>query len=109
MNILNQIFLQLREANRHASASLPQEKRLAVVLLDNLLELQLHRKAELEFLLDETTWYAGVRAYDRKTRTSVLRRYPELVQFAVTRKWITSDEGIFLSYAHRIRNEYYHS
>lgn len=109
MDILNQIFIQLREADRYARSSLPQERRLAVVLFDNLVELQLRRRAELDFLFDRTTWYSGVRKHNRRTRRRVLRYHPELVQFAADRGWISIKDGVFLSYAHRIRNSYYHS
>jgi len=39
----------------------------------------------------------------------VLRFHPELIQFAIKQKWISKKDGVFLSYAHRVRNSYYHT
>ena len=53
MRIKNQIFMQLREANRYACAKNPHLRRLAVVLLDNIIEFQLWRKADRAFLFEK--------------------------------------------------------
>jgi hypothetical protein len=108
METMNQILLQLREADRHACARNPHYRRLAVVLLDNLVELQLNRKAETEFLFDDTTWYRGVRKFNQKKRREVKRRHPALLAFAKERNWINENEVLLLGFAHEVRNGFYH-
>ncbi len=108
MKLLNQVIIQLYEANRFARSRNPHYRRLAVVLLDNLVELQLSRKAEFELIYDRTTWYSGVRKHNRKTRQSISRRHPELLAFAEAQGWITSDDVRLIGFAHRVRNSFYH-
>jgi hypothetical protein len=107
MNVLNEVLLQLREADRFAGAE-PQLRRLAVVLLDNLVEIQLRRRTARSLLTDRTTWYGGVRQHDRKRRFRISRFHDELLRFAVEQNEITADESILLGYGHRVRNAYYH-
>lgn len=108
MEILNQILVQLAEADRFAGAANPHCRRLAIVLLDNIVELQLRRKSETEFLFDRTTWYSGPRKHSHQTRRAIFRWHKELVAFAERYGWLDSREARVLSYAHRIRNEAYH-
>jgi hypothetical protein len=108
MEILNQILVQLAEADRFACAANPHCRRLAVVLLDNIVELQLRRKSEMEFLFDRTTWYSGPRKHNHQTRRAIFRWHQELLAFAERQGWLDSGEVRVLAYAHRIRNEAYH-
>src|SRR5688572_23713452 len=98
----NQVFLQLREANRYALVQNPVLRRLAVVLLDNIVELQLSRKAQNALMFDETTRYAGVRQHDRKVRRNVGRFHAELVGFAKAQGWINEQDCSLLQYAHEV-------
>ena len=108
MHRTNQILLQLREADKFANAKSPHYRRLAVILLDNAVELQLGRKAWFEFLCDRTTWYDGVRQHSRKRRREVDRSYPELLSFARDQGWISQEDVTVLRYGHQIRNGLYH-
>jgi hypothetical protein len=108
MRTTNQILLQLREADRYARAKNPHLRRLSVVLLDNIVELQLWRKADLEFLFDGTTWYNGVREHNHKLRHTVSRNRADLLAFAKKQAWIGADDVHLLRYAHRVRNSFYH-
>jgi len=108
MMFLNQILIQLHEANRYASAENPHFRRLAVVLLDNTIELQLRRKAEFLFFSDFTNWITGVRKYDARVRRDVFRYYPRLTNLALSEGWITEDDVRLLNYSHRVRNCFYH-
>jgi hypothetical protein len=108
MDTVNQIILTLREADAFASAKNPHYQRLALVLLDNIVELQLRRKSEVEFAFDRTTWYAGVRKHSLRRRKAVSRCHSELLALAVDLSWITEDDSRLLAYAHRIRNRIYH-
>jgi hypothetical protein len=108
MQSMNRIFIQLHEADRLAQAKNPHLRRFAVVLLDNVIELQLYNKALWAFAPDQTTWYSGVRQFNDKTRREVLRNHAELLKFAKSSGWITEDGFITLTFAHRIRNAFYH-
>ncbi len=108
METVNQILVTLKEADRYARSQNPHHHRLAVVLLDNILELQIRRKSEKTFAWDRTTWYSGVRQYDRKRRHKVSRDHGELLALAVAESIITDEELKLLAFAHRIRNRTYH-
>lgn len=108
MDAMNQIFLQLQEADRYARSKNPHFRRLAVVLLDNLVELQLVRKSESAFLFDRTNWTRGVRKHDGRTRREVMRFHRALLAFAQRQDWITADDAVLLSYAHEVRNGFFH-
>lgn len=103
-----QVFLQLREADRYARAKNPLLRRLAVVLLDNLVELQLGAMARVVLSGDNTTWYSGVRKHDRKVRRSVERVHGDLVSFSQAEGWISKEDGYLLEYVHDVRNSFYH-
>jgi hypothetical protein len=108
VNTVNQIILTLREADGFARSQNPHHHRLAIVLLDNIVELQLRRKSVKAFAWDNTTWYSGVRKYDRKRRKAVSKYHGELLGLAVEEGWITEGEKRLLEYAHRVRNRLYH-
>lgn len=108
MKITNQVFLQLREANRFALAKNPLQRRLAVILLDNIIEVQLRRKARRALNHDQTTWYWGRRKHNKKVRYGVSRYYKNLLDFAADKEWIDERDISLLTYAHAVRNSFYH-
>jgi hypothetical protein len=107
MDVANQILTQLSEADRLANARNPHCRRLALVLLDNIVELQLRRQAERAFIFDATRWKA-VRAHNRSKRRQVLRYHAPLVEFAQSQGWIDRDDEILIKFAHQVRNSTYH-
>lgn len=108
METVNQVLVSLKEADKYARSQNPHHHRLAVILLDNIIELQLRRKSEKTLAWDRTTWYSGVRRYDRKQRKKVSRDHGELLDLAVAESIISADESKLLDFAHRIRNRAYH-
>jgi hypothetical protein len=108
MNTVNQVILTLCEADHFARSQNPHHHRLAIVLLDNIIELQLRRKSETIFACDDATWFLGVRKHDRKQRKNVSRNHADLLVLAVCESWISEDESKLLAFAHRIRNRAYH-
>ena len=108
MKNINQILVTITEANRLATAKNPHHQRLALLLLDNVIEIQLRRRSEMAMMFDETTWYSGVRMYDRKRRKKVARFHGELLGLAVEEGFITAQDQQLLSYGHRLRNHLYH-
>ncbi len=108
METVNQVIITLKEADNFARSRNPHHHRLAIVLLDNIIELQLRRKSETTFAFDQTTWFSGVRKHDRKQRKNVTKFHADLLALAVSEAWIAAEESRLLSFAHRIRNRAYH-
>lgn len=108
MNTANQILVTLREADLFARSQNPHHHRLAIVLLDNIIELQLRRKAEWTFAMDRTYSFMGVRKHDRKQRKGVSKYHAELLALAVGEDLLVAEESMSLAFAHRIRNRAYH-
>lgn len=108
MKNINQILITITEANRLAIAMNTHHQRLALLLLDNVIEIQLRRRSEMAMMFDETTWYSGVRKYDRKRRNKIARFHGELLALAVEEGYITAQDQQLLSYGHRLRNHLYH-
>lgn len=108
MKNINQILITITEANRLANAKNPHHQRLALLMLDNVIEIQLRRRTETAMMSDKTTWYSGVRKYDRKRRKQVARHHGELLALAVEEGFITTQDQQLLSYGHRLRNHLYH-
>ena len=108
MREINRILIQLDKAIDAANSVFPQEKGIAVTLFDNLIELQLLKKAETIFLFDRTTWYNGNRKFNYKTRSSSLGYYDSLLKFSKDNRIITESDFEILKYAHSIRNSVYH-
>jgi hypothetical protein len=108
MKKTNQVFLQLREANRYASSKNPLQRRWAVIMLDNIVELQLVKMFERELRWDFTTPWGGVRQYSDAVRDKTSFRRGELHKFAQKQGWISQDDNHLLRYACRVRNAFYH-
>lgn len=105
---LNRILIQLNKASELSNSSLPPEQNLAIILLDNLFEVQLYKKAEVMFQLDETTWYSGKRQFDKSKRLKSRQNYDQLLKISKDAKIITEQELELLQFAHGIRNTVYH-
>jgi len=109
MYITNQVLIQLNEANLLANSGSPHNKRLSVILLDNIIEVQLRRKIDKTFSWDRTTWYRGSRKFSKLERDKANRGFKEMLKFAVDSKWITTGERDELSFCHSVRNLSYHT
>ena len=105
---INRILIQLNKAIESANSNFPQEKGIAVTLFDNLIEVQLYKRAETAFLWDRTTWYNGNRFFNAKTRNSTLGYYEKLLKFSKNNEIISESDFEILKYAHSIRNSVYH-
>ncbi len=108
MDKINQTLLTIFEANRLAAAKNPHAHRLALILLDNLAEVALRRKSELEFDFDRTNWISGVRKYSKKKRSQIRRFHNHLLDLAIEKEWITAQDAHILAFAHKLRNTTYH-
>lgn len=107
---INRILLQLNKAVECANSPYPQENSLAIILLDNIIEFLLYRKAEIEFFYDHSGW-CSTRKYKFKQRESITgksSRYNDLLRFSKKNNLITNDEQEMLKNAHGYRNVVYH-
>lgn len=108
---LNRILLQLNRAVDCANSTFPQDRGTAVILFDNLIEVQLYKRAERAFMWDTTTWYAGKRKFNKDTRKETASKdgkYDKLLKFSKDNKVISEKDFETLKYVHRIRNGVYH-
>ncbi len=104
---INRILIQLNTAIELANSDLPPKQNLALILLDNLFEVQLYKRIEHLLLLDRTTWYGGNRLYSKDSRNKVMRHYDHLLKVAKDAQIITEDELQLLKYVHNVRNDIY--
>lgn len=105
---INRILIQLNRAVECANSEYPQEKSIAVTLFDNLIEVQLFKRAENNLMWDRTTWYNGSRFHNAKTRDKALSYYGNLLKFSKDNNTIAESDFEILKYAHSIRNSAYH-
>ncbi len=106
MYTLNRILIQINEAIEYANSGSLIKKKLAVILLDNLIEIQILKKIEDVLSNDRTTWYE-TRQFSIKHRKAI--KYMEgLLKFSKDQNLITEQERYLLNYSHSIRNEVYH-
>jgi hypothetical protein len=111
MNNLNRILIQLNRAITCANSKYPQDKSIAVILFDNLIELQLYKRAENALMWDRTTWYGGSRVISKQERQNIVGekgKYERLLKFSKRSSLITDEEQEIINYAHEIRNAVYH-
>ena len=107
MYFTNTFLIQIDHANRLAGSKWPQERRLALILLDNVFELYLLRKIENIFLYDREYWDKS-RKYSSEIRSKTLRHYSRLLELAKKENLLTAEEQTIFDFIHDIRNEIYH-
>jgi hypothetical protein len=82
--------------------------RLAVILIDNVLELKIHKICEYIFA-EDGMWGASSRKYSENERKKVLgQHFDEKVNFLRRINYLNSDEADFILICHKYRNELYH-
>lgn len=111
MQNINRILIQLDRAVSLANSNLSQEKALSIILFDNLIELQLYKRMDFALLMDQTTWFAGKRSFNKKEREEAVGprgKYDRLLKLAMDVKIIKLDEREIIQFAHEIRNAVYH-
>jgi hypothetical protein len=108
MNKINQVLITIYEANRLVTSENPHYKRLGLLMLDNIIELQIRYRVNMAMLNDQTAWYGGTRKYNAKRRSNVNRDYLKLLALAVDENFITGTDKELLAFAHKRRNHLYH-
>lgn len=97
---------QLAEAALLAKKGTYPNYRLAVILLDNFVEIQLAAIMKNKFDLD--SGYSRVKKYSFTLRKKVLNNYDDLLRICVSEKVIESDDLRLLTFCHAVRNNLYH-
>lgn len=97
----------LEEAAKFSLSKRFGHKRLAVILLDNFVEIQLNG-----IIRDKFTW-DGIfnlveKKYSQKRRVIILNHYDELLNTCIKEGLISSDEQRLLLFCHSVRNNLYH-
>ncbi|ETZ20194.1 hypothetical protein [Pedobacter sp. V48] len=98
---------QLVEAAKFARSTQAAHRRLAAILLDNFIEIQLSTLIKQIFRHDEA-YYKREKKYSETFRHKVLYNYDELLKLSVVESIITTDECRMLSFCHDVRNNLYH-
>lgn len=88
----NLFLIQIEHANKLAQSSWPQERRIALILLENLFEISIKRKVEQIFHLERSGWDEK-REISSKKKSRILRYYPDMLTFAVQKKIISAEEN----------------
>lgn len=100
---------QLNEAAKLAKQAEIRYKRLAVILLDNFVEIQLRCIFKGRLYFDGLLWQYQKKKYKQKQRNKINSYYEELLKACVKEKIINSDHKKLLLFCHGVRNNIYHN
>lgn len=98
---------QLNEAAKFARSKYFGHKRLAVILLDNFVEIQLSSLINQKFQWDGI-FYFQEKKYPHEKRKKILRNYDQLLSTCVKEGIINKTEQSLISFCHDVRNNLYH-
>ena len=109
MRRIRQDTEQLSEAAEQLRKQTPTGARLALMLLDNLAELLMHRKVLYLFSWDDYFSDSRGSKYSSTERRKVKWYFDEKVRFLMaTDANLSAEEAEVLKLGHRLRNEAYH-
>lgn len=98
---------QLVEAARLGKSNDFRFKRLAVILLDNFVEIQLSALINDKFMWDGAFLFQE-KKYKQKDRKRILNHFDELLKACVSEGIITKEESFQFAFCHGVRNNLYH-
>ncbi len=107
MNKLVSLKLQLAEAAKYIRTGSPSHQRLAVILLDNFIELQLTSQFK-EKLMYDSLLPISIRKYSTKKQRNISKYHEKLLEACVNEQIITYEQSVLLSFCHDVRNKNYH-
>lgn len=96
---------QLAEAAEFAKSNRFAHKRLAVILLDNFIEIQLNSLIKQKI---EWNVYLKGNLYSIDRKFKIQNQFAELIKACLEEKIITTNVKMLLSFCHKIRNSLYH-
>ena len=100
--------IQLAEAAKYAIKEELPYKRLAVIMLDNFMELQLSSVIQNKLSVNHLTFTKEERRKERSELDKASKSYDALLKLAEKREVITGEERYQLAFCHTIRNNLYH-
>ncbi|MBN8878038.1 MAG: hypothetical protein J0I32_10865 [Sphingobacteriales bacterium] len=106
MFVLNRFFVALDNAIRLSQSDLPQEKQIAVILFDHMIEIVLFNAVRASFEWPGVLSIQEV--LDAKSRKNILHKYDTVIAFLKKHGYIQGNDQALLSFTHGIRNEIYH-
>lgn len=101
---------QLDLALEQLAIGTPTASRFALILVDNVVELVLHKSCETEIMVDDSRGRLASKRYDVKARSGALgQRFGPKVEFCVQLEILSRAEAGFIRNVHEYRNELYHT
>ncbi|MDO7742607.1 MAG: hypothetical protein MUP99_02505, partial [Pedobacter sp.] len=98
---------QLVEAAKLAVCNDFSKQRLAVILLDNFIEIQLSELMKKRFAYDD--WFTSrPPKYKYALRKKILYNYDDMLKACIAENIITREERDILNFCHDVRNNLYH-
>ncbi len=107
MNRVVLLKTQLDEAAKFAKSKTYRHKRLAVILLDNFIEIQLSNLIKEKFLWNGDLTVNN-KKYSEDEKKNILKYHEALLKASVCELFINVDEQKMISFCHDIRNNLYH-
>lgn len=99
---------QLAEAAKYAKIDNFRFQRIAVILLDNFIEIQLKGLIKEKFFWDGNLIFQE-KKYTEKHRERILNNYDELLRTSEKENFINAKERFILAFCHAVRNNLYHN
>ncbi len=104
------VFLkyQLIQASNFVKAGGTANKRIAIILLDNFIEIQL--RSQIKFhMFHDLMRPPEMKKYFEKRKGNILSYFNELLKASCEEHLISEEEKLLLNYCHGVRNEVYHN
>lgn len=98
---------QLAEAAKLAGLDDFAHQRLAVILLDNFMEIQLSTLMKKKFTYDDA-FTSNPKKYNYTLRKKILHNYDDLLKICSSENIINQEERDLLNFCHDVRNNLYH-
>lgn len=107
MFLRNRLLISLHNAIKLSNSLLPQERQIAVIIFDQLIEVTLYNTVKSIFDWNFPSNNATVKP-DSKERKNILYNYDALIKYAKKLDYLDPLDESLLSFTHSIRNEIYH-
>lgn len=106
MENINRLLIQLDKAVNCIKSKYPQERSIAIILLDNLIEVQLYRTLTRKIFINKNPKLGERIMYRYEDRD--ISNYKDILKISSENSIISKDDLELLDLAHSIRNKIYH-
>lgn len=107
MDNIYKLKVQLEEAARYANSTVMGHDRLAVIVMDNFIELQLGKQMAFKFRIEYLNDYKNLK-YPLDKRKEIFFNHDKLLKVCHQEGLISAHERKMLQFAHDVRNRLYH-